>query len=144
MQTPDWFVVQELQRHDDKLGVRWDRRRERFVVTRIVPNPTNLYDMTVDILVVQNPDQSYRPLDMRTVRMLKASDHHTRGQKVVLNEIEESAAKAQRAKDRSWESHGRDFAKMSRKGYMKLADDMGVGAANVPKEDLRHAALGNA
>jgi len=85
-------------------------------------------------MVVQNDDQTYRPLDDRTLEQLKAADHWNRGQKQVLNEIEQSQIRAQKAIRKAQREEAYDMAKdMTPRGGF---EDPEMGALNVPKEDM--------
>jgi hypothetical protein len=64
MYSPERRILKYLREYDPELGARWDRDRERWRITRCGQ----------DVLLVQDPDGGYRPLDERVVTKVKLSD----------------------------------------------------------------------
>lgn len=93
----------------------------------------HLYEQPVQIMVIQNEDRSYRPLDQRTLEILRASDHWNRGQKKVLNEIEQSQIRTQHAIRVAERQETEDLVRdiTPRGGF-----EDPWGAVNLPKEDM--------
>ena len=71
MPVPDRVMVKRLKEYDKKLFVEFDFDKERFVVWR---KPQHECGPPLQIMVVQNDDGSFRPLDMRTVDALVKGD----------------------------------------------------------------------
>jgi hypothetical protein len=134
MYIADWGFVKELRRHDDKLGVSWNSVKKRWNITRKVPAPSNLYDVDAHIYTVQNDDGTYRPLDARTLRLLKQSDHHQRGANTVINEMMREQEMAEEASEKFIREEEEYHVKHELlPAAKKDAEDF--GAINVPKED---------
>ena len=66
MYTPDRNIVKRLKEYAPELDARWDRNRERWVVTF----------KGKDVITVMNDDRSYRPLDERVLLSVALSDAH--------------------------------------------------------------------
>ena len=134
MYTPDKGFMKKLRGMDKYLDVRWDGVRERWTIWRIVPSLGGSYKRNHLICYVQNDIGGYRPLDDRTIRMLKMADMQVRGADTVLDEIEESNAKLARDKAKKFhddnEATAREIAPTVRK---EMQSD--VGAHNLPAED---------
>ena len=132
---PDWAFLKELKRMDPMLTVQWETSRQRWEIYRKTAAPGNLYSYKVRVMTISNEDGSYRPLDMRTIRLLQQYDNHTRGAKNVINEImdEQSKAEEETARDQR-----REIDDMTREELLPQAsrDAEQFGASNVPKEDL--------
>lgn len=85
------YVQREV---DPDLRVMWDGQREKYVVldTRAPGGPNASY-----VMVVQEPDGSFRPFDGRTIETLRKLRH---GHDRVKAEIDKMAAERERANDR--------------------------------------------
>jgi len=66
---PDKNFVKQLHVISKDLSVKWERTLERWVID--YKNPSG---QIIRILEVKNPDSSYRPLDERTLEVLRLSD----------------------------------------------------------------------
>jgi hypothetical protein len=69
--SPDRSIVRRLKEHDKHLDVVWSLRRQRWVVT--VRN-LRRHEKREIVMVVQNDDRSYRPLDERVIVNIKLAD----------------------------------------------------------------------
>jgi len=69
--TPDPAIRARLKEHDKDLDVVWSLRRNRWVVTG---KNRLAHTRRVMIMVVQNSDRSYRPLDERVIVNIKLAD----------------------------------------------------------------------
>lgn len=64
-------MVKRIKEYDNKLFVEWDTHKRRFCIYR---KPSYECGPTTPIMVVQNDDKSFRPLDMRVMQKLRESD----------------------------------------------------------------------
>lgn len=134
MYIADWGFVKELKRHDSKLDVAWNSSKKRWNITRKIPAPGKLYDVDTHIYTVQNDDGSFRPLDPRTLRLLKQSDHHQRGAKTVIDEMMHEQTALEEANEKFVREEEEYHVKHELlPAAAKDADNM--GATNIPKED---------
>jgi len=134
MYIADWGFVKALKTYDSTLNVRWEDRVKRWNIIRKTPNPTNLYDVDMVIMTVENDDRSYRPLDQRTLFHLRKMDTHTRGHDTILDEIEEEYTELEKSHEKERYDEIYDILQDTtpKSGY----EDPNVGAINVPKEDI--------
>jgi hypothetical protein len=113
--------------------VRWNRSLSRF---QILSQAHRFgYQRTVVLHTVQEPDGDFRPLDERTMVILRKADTHVRGVKQTMREMEEENVAAADAKDQSFRNDVEAISKESRKSIKREVDNA-IGAINVPKEDL--------
>ena len=138
---PDWAFRKELKRLDSKLDVEWDTRRQRWKIVRETASPGNLYNYKVDVMTVANPDGSYRPLDQRTIRMLRQADMQTRGANTVLDEIMDEQTRVQESAERD---ERREEEALIEDEILPRAkrDAESLGALNIPKEDVARMMAG--
>ena len=139
MYIPDRVFEKRLKDYDRKLSVRWVPRRERWGIYRAVPSANRLYERNVLIMLVQNKDNSYRPLDGRTLFHLRSIDNHIRSEREILREIEEHNDKREQAELKSEkediEAITRDIAPTVKKEM-----ESETGSRNLPAEDY-HAMM---
>ena len=64
MYKPDRKILAELKRYDKNLNAEWDTFKQRWVL------PCN----NLPIMVVQNDDRSFRPLDERVLTQVRIAD----------------------------------------------------------------------
>lgn len=107
--VPPW-VAQELRALDDKLTVRWNPKRDRWQIMRrrektSPPNALTKSDIFerewwqyVSVFFWEEPDGSFRELDMRLIHVLRKSDMHQRGIADVLREMEAEDDRVRRSK----------------------------------------------
>ena len=88
-------------------------------------------------MTVREDDDSYRPLDQRTLDALAEADTWRAGMHA-MRMIEEANAKREEAVEKDWRNYIHDVAHEHHKQIAREIDNL-VGAANVPKEDLRDA-----
>ncbi len=135
MYIPDWNFVRKLKSYDRKLGVHWDARKQRWAITRLVPDSTSVSEQPKVLFYVQNTDKSFRPLDDRVLYMLRKGDHHNRGRRAVIEEMINAQKRQQQIhnKDRKnqMEALASDVTPLG--GY----DDPSLGSRNIPKEDIQ-------
>jgi len=111
-------------------------KKQRWLICRL-QNKLNRPERMTIVMTVEGPGHTYRPLDDRTLDMLKACDHHRRGAKAVVEEMIEKQRKGEelahkQARDQI-EDIARDVTPIG--GYV----DETMGSRNVPKEDSRIA-----
>ena len=71
MLTPDRVMVKRIKEYDKQLFVEWDEWDCRFKIYR---KSDHMCGPTTPIMVVQNDDGSFRPLDMRVMQKLREAD----------------------------------------------------------------------
>lgn len=98
-EVPGWLKT-ELRNIDPKLAIRWNERAHRWVVMRKRENTSPPSALTrrdiverewwqyVSVFTWEEPDGSYRELDMRLIHALRKSDLHTRDFRDILAEME--------------------------------------------------------
>lgn len=136
--TPDRAFVRNLRLQDRALEAKWNRQTERWEIWRRSWSPARLSRTQLRILVVQGAEGEYRPLDQRTLDTLRRADAHARGHQAILDEIEENNRKRRESEDRAFKNDMQALHKEHFKKFQRGAEEL-VGAANVPKEDLRRA-----
>jgi hypothetical protein len=132
---PDWGFRKELKRMDPLLDVKWETRRQRWKIVRKTAAPGNLYNYEVDVMTICTPSGGYQSLDMRTIRLLRHYDTHTRGVDAVVEGImdEQVAIEDQTKKDEE-----SDMESLVSQELMPRAqkDSESMNAMNIPKEDV--------
>jgi hypothetical protein len=88
-------------------------------------------------MTVRNEDDSYRPLDRRTMEELARADTWRSGLHA-MRQIEEDNRRRSESIDKDFSDEIRDISRDNYK-YIKKDLDSVVGASNVPKSDLREA-----
>lgn len=134
MYIPDRVFENRLKDYDRKLSVRWMPRKERWGIYRSVPSPNRLYERDVLIMLVQNKDESYRPLDSRTLLHLKRVDNHIRSHREIMREIDEHNEKKAEAQERAVSN---DIEAITREIAPQVKKEMEAdsGSRNLPQED---------
>lgn len=138
MYIPDWGFVKALKRIDPKLDVRWAPKRCRWVVTRTVFQPGMCNPVPVDVLVVEDHLQRFMSLDNRTLQVLRRCDTHSRGWRTIMREALDQQTRHEELEEKHIADDLEDLARYEVADHVaRDLDDLDIGAANVPKEDLR-------
>lgn len=136
MYIPDHSILKRVQQIDPLLNIRWMPNKERWVVTRSISRLGHLYQQEVIVFIVQGRDGSFRELDQRLIDQLHRNDtnaHSLRERTLdIMKRNEEQGKRTARAQRQKFE----DITKERIKEWQGLREAAGMGAANVPKEDL--------
>ena len=136
MYIPDWAFEQQLRAYDRELSVRWIPHRQRWGIYRRTLAPGRLYRKDILVVIVQGPGGVYQALDQRTMDHLARIDGHRVGARAVADRLIQETI---RQKETEQKDYARDVDSITRDvaahAIREAGDD--VGAANVPKEDLR-------
>tara|TARA_R110000751_G_scaffold111614_1_gene210016 strand:- start:179 stop:637 length:459 start_codon:yes stop_codon:yes gene_type:complete len=132
---PDWGFRKELKRLDPKLDVKWDTGRGKWKIVRETAAPGNLYNYEVDVMTVCTNKGEYQSLDMRTIRLLRMYDTHTRGADTVIDEMMETQVRDEQQLEKAEAS---DMESIVSQELMPSAakDASSLNAMNIPKEDV--------
>ena len=126
MYTPDRGFVKKLKALNKRLIVRWESRIERWVVYEKIKQKVfcgeydgiplfTVKDIDSYVMIVDNEDRSYRPLDNRTIMWLKYNDLH-RSPDVAREKLEKFDKQ-----DKAVEKQGMDKAKETAEEFADFA-----------------------
>jgi len=102
MQPPERFT-EALKRLDPKLVIGWNQDRCRWLIAR----DRELGNGRTLIMWVEEPDGAYRPLDNRTIALLKRFDSWNIGKEQYVNNLMEAMDQEREASfDRACENFG--------------------------------------
>lgn len=119
---------------DEGLRVVWDDQREKFIVldTKAPGGPDASY-----VLLVQEPDGSYRPFDQRTIEtLLKLRFGHAAAAK----ELDRIAAEREHDRETKREAMAQDFAQGFKWFGKNVTPSVGWDARSLRREQIRKEA----
>lgn len=133
LMTPDWAMVKKIKEYDPLLEVVWGRNHQRWIIVRNNPGGTRQR-----IMVVQNDDGSFRPLDERVLFYLNAHDLQKHGVDKFLQYLDKENSRVvndlnARQKQRVEEITDRYYDKLRK----EIKEDWGLSKHNFTNEQIR-------